>query len=115
MKNFCEYQRQKASIEAIDIENEYFKLSRNNIDDRLKKSIMMIGILEPPILLDRSGNYIIISGHNRLKILSQSETELVESIILKEIPPELFLHYSLLKSNVESFCFQHHKQIFLCL
>ncbi len=99
MTSCSEYQSQKISIKSIDLENEYYKLSKPVIDDALKKSIEAFGVLEPPLFLNKDKRYIILSGHNRLKILNQLDVEWVDSFITNDLSQNLFLKYSLLKSH----------------
>ena len=88
---------QSVLIKSIDLEDDFFKLSKNNTDE-LKGSISKSGVLEPPVLLYRNSKYIIISGHNRLRVLNELQSGSVDSVVLEDLTHYSFLEYVLLKN-----------------
>ncbi|MCU0822415.1 MAG: ParB N-terminal domain-containing protein, partial [Spirochaetes bacterium] len=84
-------------LKNIDIENRYYKLSRNIIDEKLERSIAAYGVIEPPLLLKKNETYIIITGHNRIGIASRLGIWSVDSVIIEELDYETFVKYALLR------------------
>ncbi|MDY6935905.1 MAG: ParB N-terminal domain-containing protein [Spirochaetota bacterium] len=84
-------------IKKIDQGDDFFRLSKNSIVT-LKRSIDNFGLLDPPILLRRDDRYVIVFGHNRIKVLVELDYEYIDSLVLDCIPDRLFLEYILLKS-----------------
>lgn len=81
---------QNVLIENIIIDKE-FKISKNIVDDKIIKSVQAVGILKPIVLLKTDNQkYIIVSGHNRIKITQQSNISEVKAIIYNELSYEVF-------------------------
>jgi len=88
---------QKIDLEEIDLENNFYKFSKKIIDDRLKSIIKDYGVLEPPVLLKRDNIFTIIFGHTVIQILKELGIEYVDSFIMEELNPTLYLNQALLK------------------
>lgn len=96
-------------ISDVDLENDFFKLSRNKIDEQLKRSVREWGLLELPVLLRRSVSksspderdseypYQIIFGHNRLRLLRELDAASTTAYIVDRIIPDRYVRYALLK------------------
>jgi hypothetical protein len=103
---------EKVLLSGIDFENNFYKLSKNPPDSKLRASIKNSGILDLPLLLrgaisgdsgeDSRGSahydYIILFGHNRLRIVKELEYESVDALVADHIDPYTFLKYALLKN-----------------
>ena len=87
----------RVSLRDIDLEDRYFKISRNQIDDELRSSIRDFGVIDPPILVERAGAYRVIFGFNRLCILNDMGIDSVEALVLPGIDGEFFAARALLK------------------
>lgn len=85
------------SCSNIDLENGEYRISRNYIDEKLKKNIGLIGLLEYPVILKKNSRYIIIFGHNRLRTLVELNINTFNALILEKIDPQSYLEYALLK------------------
>ena len=96
-------------IREVNLENDFFKLSRNRIDDQLKQSVRNWGLIELPVLLrgsssepspddhDFTYHYHILFGHNRLWLLQELNITAVTAIISDRVDPDHYLHRALLK------------------
>ncbi|MDY6968136.1 MAG: ParB/RepB/Spo0J family partition protein [Spirochaetota bacterium] len=96
MFNWHSYNLKKIPISYIDLENNYFKLSRNNIAE-IRNSISTFGLLTTPVLLNKQSKYIIVFGHNRINALKDLQNEYTDSIILDDIPSTLYIKNVMLK------------------
>ncbi len=93
----------------VDLEDDSFKLSRNKIDEQLKRSVREWGLLDLPVLLRRSVSksspddhgfeypYQIIFGHNRLRILRELHGDSTAAYTVDRIVPERYVRYAFLK------------------
>jgi hypothetical protein len=97
MINLSEFQKQQIPLREIDLENNYYKLSRNIIDEKLERSISACGILDLPLLLEKDDKFIITNGHNRLGIISRLGIPSIYAIIIKELNYEILVNNALLK------------------
>ncbi|MBN2161271.1 MAG: hypothetical protein JW807_17925 [Spirochaetes bacterium] len=87
----------RVSLEDVDLEDRYFKISRNHIGDGLRSSIRDFGLLDPPVLIDRGGRYRIMFGFNRLDVLRELQILSADAIVVPGVDPEFFLNRALLK------------------
>lgn len=83
---------------SIIMEDTTYKISKNNIDDNLIRSIYANGLLELPVLQDTDGRYIVVFGHNRLNILSRTGIDSVTSEIIDKLDCKFFLRGVKLKN-----------------
>ena len=90
--------KQKIRVGSIDIEDDFYKISKNRFENSLRKSIETLGIIELPLLIKNNEKYRVIFGHNRLCILNDLGIEFVDSIVAEKIDAELFLKHIFLKS-----------------
>lgn len=86
-------------LDDINLADEKYKLSKNPPGERLKKSIAASGILDPPVLLRAGGRYVILFGHNRLRLWAGMGRTEAEAIVAREAEPPAFLRLALLKSH----------------
>ena len=85
---------------SIDFQDQSFKISRPDIENRLRKSLELWGPLEPPLLLKRdTGSCIILFGHQRLKILSEMKNIECRAYITDSIDLDFYLPQALLKNE----------------
>ncbi len=103
---------EKVLLSGIDFENNFYKLSKNPPDNKLRTSIGNSGILDLPLLLsgaisDDSGensrggthyDYVIVFGHNRLRVVKELEYQSVDALVTDHIDPSTFLKFALLKN-----------------
>jgi hypothetical protein len=87
----------RVSLRDIDLQDCYFKISRNQVDDELRSSIRDFGLLDPPVLVERKGTYRIVFGFNRLGILDDMGIDSVEAQVVPAIESEFFITRALLK------------------
>jgi hypothetical protein len=87
----------RISLKEIDLEDRYFKISRNQIGEDLRSSIRDFGVLDPPVVVEQSGRYRVVFGFNRLDILHEMGTDSVEAFITSGIDLEFFIKRALLK------------------
>ncbi len=87
----------RISINKIDFNNTCYKITRNSYSKKLENSIKNFRILIPPLLFSENNNYIIISGHNRLRILKDIGESFIEARVIEKIDPDLFIKYNLMK------------------
>jgi len=87
----------RISLHDIDLADRYFKISRNQISDELRSSIRDFGVLDPPVLAEREGNYRVVFGFNRLDILHETGIDSVEAQVAPKIDAEFFITRALLK------------------
>lgn len=87
---------QNILLKNIDIHNVDYKLSKPP-HALLEKSINDFGIIEKPIILKNNDHFIIVFGHNRLKIIFEMGKTDCEVIVLEKLSPEYFVNYALLK------------------
>ena len=97
MINWHSYNSKRIPIRDINLEDNYFKLSRNNITE-LTNSIASFGALAAPVLLYKESKYSIVFGHNRIKALRELQNEYTDSIVPEDISSGLFLEYAMLKN-----------------
>ncbi len=86
------------NIDNIELEYNDFKISKPVINEKLRASININGLLEPPVLLKKNNSYIIIYGHNRLKVLKQMGCLNVPSVVIDGIDPKAYADYAILKN-----------------
>ena len=60
---------QKIALEKIDMEDRSFSLSptEETLSEEFRQSIGNYGIIHPPLLLERDGRYLVVSGRKRLR------------------------------------------------
>ena len=87
----------KISLNEIDLENRYYKLSRNLTDEKLKRSISACGIIEPPVLLERNNRYIIITGHNRISAAAGLGIQSIDSTVIKQLDYDILANCAVIK------------------
>ena len=97
MSKAAEVRKSKISLNKIDLENRYYKLSRNIINEKLERSISACGIIEPPLLLEKKNRYVIITGHNRINTAKQLGIKSIDSAVIKKLKYETLVNSSLLK------------------
>ncbi|OHD63593.1 MAG: hypothetical protein A2176_06215 [Spirochaetes bacterium RBG_13_51_14] len=81
----------------IDLEDRYYKISRNHIDDAMRNSIRNFGVLDPPVVLERDGRYRVIFGFNRLDALADCGANEVDCMVTASVDAEFFMNRALLK------------------
>lgn len=84
-------------LRDIDLNDRYFKISRNRIDDELRSSVRDFGVLDPPVLVEREMGYRVVFGYNRLDILNHMGVDSVDAQVLPAIGVEFFLARAMLK------------------
>jgi hypothetical protein len=103
---------EKVLLSDIDYENDFYKLSKNPPDGKLVISIRNSGILDLPLLLRNASSdqsvdnsqspplthFIILFGHNRLRILKELKYQSVDALVMDRIDPSIFLSCALLKN-----------------
>lgn len=85
------------SLEDVDLEDRYFKISRNGIGDELRSSIRDFGVLDPPVLIDGGGRYRVMFGFNRIDVLRGMGIQSVDALVVPGVDPEFFINRALLK------------------
>lgn len=66
-----EFERSSVPVERILAEDTLFKISTGAASAELVASIRLIGLLNPPIIIARSGGFRIVSGFKRITALRQ--------------------------------------------
>jgi hypothetical protein len=84
-------------IHDIDVDDRYFRISRDYIDQGLMASIRNFGVLDPPVLLRVAGKLRVVFGFNRLRILGNLGHDAAPAVILSRIEPEWYIKQALLK------------------
>jgi hypothetical protein len=102
MLSFTDYELKDIMIDQIDLEDDYYKISKLPVDDKLKQSIQSTGLLDPPVLIINVNpkanlSYQIISGHNRINILKELDYKFFPAIVHNKLEPDFFISNSLLK------------------
>lgn len=92
------YRIETISIDNIDLQNNYFKLSKPLSDDRLKLSIQATGLVDPPLLLKNNKYFSVIFGHNRLQVLKELNIISLTSYIIDELDVTDYINSVLLKN-----------------
>ncbi len=85
------------SLDAIDCEDRYYKISRNRIDDGLRSSIREFGVLDPPVVLEGDGPSRVVFGFNRLQALREAGAETAAVMAVPVVDPEWYAGRVLLK------------------
>jgi ParB/RepB/Spo0J family partition protein len=103
MTSFTDCEMKDVRIDQIDLKNDYYKISKPRIDDKLTQSIHTTGILSPPVILSSSNSendavFQIIFGHNRISVLKELNYASVPAIILQELKSEEYISQALLKN-----------------
>ncbi len=81
----------------IDLEDRRYKLSRNTVNEELKRSIRACGIIDPPLLLLKGGRYIIVTGHNRISAAAGLGIREIRSTVTESLDYETFVSGATLK------------------
>ena len=100
MTNFRKEKIQQLKINNIDFNNNFFKISKNLIDDTLLKSIKNNGLINLPLLFNnkRNNTYQIIFGHNRLQVMKNLGVDSINVILIDKISYEDYLNFILIKN-----------------
>ena len=72
------FKKEKVRIDAIDLNDNFYLITTKKCTGALVDSIKAIGLLHPPLLIQRKSTYRIVSGFRRvfaLKVLGFSESE----------------------------------------
>lgn len=77
-------------LSEIELEDKSFYIPFNIIPPDLKTSIDTVGVINPPLLLLKSGKYIIATGWKRIQVCKQLGINKINSKVLQE--NELSLH-----------------------
>lgn len=86
-------------VNISDILNDdQFRISRNNYPASLSLSLKLSGMLEIPWLIKQGSGYIIFTCHNRIRILQETGVNLLKCNILVEPDADIFMKYVSLKS-----------------
>jgi len=88
----------KINLDEINFSDDYYKISKNMLDESLLNSFKRDGILNPPLLLSDENQKIIVFGHNRLNFIKENGVSSVDVMILKNLNYRLFLNQILLKN-----------------
>ncbi len=86
----------RVDITEIDLENRFFKISKEKNNDELVKSIDLLGLVDLPVLL-KSEKYIVISGFARIESLVTLKIKSVEVIVVEDLNVDQFLQLVHLK------------------
>jgi len=84
------------NLEDINFNDDTFKVTSYNIDQRLRESIETWGLITQPILLKSQNKFIIIKGHDRLKICRDFSHKEILCQIVDEVSGEFFLQQAAL-------------------
>jgi hypothetical protein len=86
-------------LDTIDVNDMTYKISRDANLDSLKKSIKAHGVLEPAVLLAKSGQNKIIFGFNRIGIAAELGLESVPAVSFNQIPGDWYVSALCLKNH----------------
>ncbi len=70
------------SLKDIDKDDKTFLITTEVDTGDLEKSIVSVGLIAPPVLLENGERYIIVSGFRRINTLLKLDLKKVEAIIL---------------------------------
>lgn len=87
--------------EVVNITNierdDYFRISRNFKNPDLAASLKNSGMLEKPFLIKRGSGYYPFTCHNRISLMSETDTTVLNAFILESPSCEIFTRNVLLK------------------
>jgi len=87
-------------LASIDLLNRDYLHSYPERSSFLIESIREVGLLQPPLLLEKPSGLIIICGEGRVKACLELEFEYLPCIILKDRCPDKDLFFISLQSNL---------------
>ncbi len=87
----------EVNIDEIS-DDDFFKVSRRNINETLLYSLKNSGMLETPHIIKTGGLYSIFTCHNRIKILRESGVKSVKCLLLDVCDAEIFIKHIILKA-----------------
>jgi len=85
-------------LDDIDLNNEYFRVSKKVPIDNLARSIKNFGVIDPPLILRRNKTHTVIFGHNRIRCLRETGAAKIIARTVDELNEELYLDYIILKN-----------------
>ena len=74
-------------LERILVEDSFFKISTGDVPAELVASIRLVGLLNPPIIIEKSDGYRIVSGFKRVTALRQLGTNSIPARLLDSDTP----------------------------
>ena len=74
-------------VERILVEDTFFKISTGEVPAELVASIRLVGLLNPPIIIEKSDGYRIVSGFKRVAALRQLRTNSIPARLLDSDTP----------------------------
>ncbi|MBF0397995.1 MAG: ParB N-terminal domain-containing protein [Desulfobacterales bacterium] len=83
----ADFDYQHIEIDLINLNDETFRITTNREFTDIADSIKTIGIINPPILLKKNNNFIIVSGFRRIYASCESK---IFARIIKEGTDDLF-------------------------
>ena len=95
----CSDTRMRLSLNDIDLDDRYFKISRDYIDEGLRSSIRDFGVLDPPVVVREPDRLRVVFGFNRLRILKELGHDATPAVVLPGIDAEWYVRSVLLKCH----------------
>jgi hypothetical protein len=80
------------------ISDDSFKISKNNYPVNLTASLKISGMLEIPYVIKTETGYKLLTCHNRIKILRESETASLKCLVLENPDVKIFMNHVSLKA-----------------
>jgi hypothetical protein len=86
-------------IYDIDLDDRYFKIGRDTINEDLRASIRNFGVLDPPSLIRKSDRFQVVFGFNRLGILKELGQTTAQANVLESMNTEWYVRSALLQCH----------------